>query len=75
MAALLPGCMEPDGADPCLAFTILQEKVESQKTEIDRLRWALHRAHQWLSTSSMDATPGQIEAECAEALGINTDQN
>lgn len=38
MTALLPACMMPDGADPCTSFTILQDKVESQKAEIERLR-------------------------------------
>lgn len=41
--------------------------------ENEQLRAALRRAHQWLSTSGMDATPAEIEAECAVALGLNAD--
>lgn len=47
--------------------------IEALSAENKQLRSALRRAHMWLSTSGMDATPAEIEAECATALGLITD--
>lgn len=42
MPALFPDCMMPDGAEPCLAFSVLQDKLERQAIEIAALKGRLN---------------------------------
>lgn len=41
MTKILPDCMMPDGADPCLGYTQLCERAERAEAERDALRDAL----------------------------------
>lgn len=50
---------------------LLHRTVHAQNREIERLRAALRRAHLWLSTTGMDATPDEIATECAAALDLD----
>jgi hypothetical protein len=73
MGALLPACMmhkppEQMADGPCLAFTILQEKVEAQAAEIALLKGTAE-VSEWIST--LDPQPvsdAEVVAAC-KAIG------
>lgn len=72
MTTLLPECMAPDGADPCAAFAVLLEKVESQKAENAKM-WADFDALKAIVLSNERTKDIEIErlrAALSDAIGF-----